>query len=64
MAKKYVCLADIESIRVPYSTFNAALKELSKFGEIVSCSFTVTAESVPEITPSLSKKTATKPWRL
>lgn len=39
MAKKYVCLADIESIRVPYSTFNVALKELSKFGEIVSCKF-------------------------
>ncbi|MEG1529215.1 MAG: NYN domain-containing protein [Clostridia bacterium] len=37
--KKYVVLADIESVRVPFSVFNAALEELSRFGEIAGCKF-------------------------
>ena len=37
--KKYVVLADIESVRVPYSTFAAALEELSKYGEVAACKF-------------------------
>ena len=37
--KRYVVLFDVESIRVPYSTFSSALKELSKFGQVVSCKF-------------------------
>ncbi|HKL93681.1 MAG TPA: NYN domain-containing protein [Clostridia bacterium] len=37
--KKYVVLADIESIRIPFAAFNEALSELSKFGEVVSCKF-------------------------
>ena len=37
--KKYVVLADIESVRVPYSTFAAALEELSRYGEVAACKF-------------------------
>lgn len=37
--KKYVVLADIESIRVPFGVFAAALEELSNFGEIAGCKF-------------------------
>lgn len=37
--KKYVVLADIESIRVPFGVFAAALEELSSFGEIAVCKF-------------------------
>lgn len=37
--KKYVVLADIESVRVPFSAFAAALEELSRFGEIAGCKF-------------------------
>ncbi len=37
--KKYVVLADIESVRVPFSTFAAALEELSRIGEIAACKF-------------------------
>ncbi len=37
--KKYVVLADIESVRVPFSVFAAALEELSKIGEIAGCKF-------------------------
>ncbi|MBD5092280.1 MAG: NYN domain-containing protein [Clostridiales bacterium] len=37
--KKYAVLADIESVRVPYSTFAAALEELSKYGEVAACKF-------------------------
>ena len=37
--KKYVVLADIESIRVPFATFNAALEELATFGEVAVCKF-------------------------
>ena len=33
-AKKYVVLADIESVRVPFAAFAAALDELSRLGEI------------------------------
>lgn len=39
MAKKYVVLADIESVRVPYSAFEKAMEELSKYGEIATCKF-------------------------
>lgn len=39
MKRKYVVLADIESVRVPFTAFSEALKELSKFGEIISCKF-------------------------
>ena len=38
-AKKYVVLADIESIRVPFAVFAAALEELSNFGEVAVCKF-------------------------
>lgn len=38
-AKKYVVLADIESVRVPFSVFAAALEELSQIGEIAGCKF-------------------------
>jgi hypothetical protein len=38
-AKKYVVLADIESVRVPFSVFAAALEELSRIGEIAGCKF-------------------------
>lgn len=38
-SKKYVVLADIESVRVPFSTFAAALEELSRIGEIAACKF-------------------------
>lgn len=38
-SKKYVVLADIESVRVPYSVFASALEELSQFGEIAACKF-------------------------
>ena len=38
-AKKYVVLADIESIRVPFAVFAAALEELSNFGEGAVCKF-------------------------
>ena len=37
--KKYVVLADIESIRVPFSVFASALEELSRIGEIAACKF-------------------------
>jgi len=37
--KKYVVLADIESVRVPYAAFAVALQELSKIGEIAGCKF-------------------------
>lgn len=37
--KKYVVLADIESVRVPFGVFAAALEELSKIGEIAACKF-------------------------
>jgi len=37
--KKYVVLADIESVRVPFSVFEAALEELSRIGEIAACKF-------------------------
>lgn len=37
--KKYVVLADIESVRVPFTTFAAALEELSRIGEIAGCKF-------------------------
>ena len=39
MAKKYVVLADIESVRVPYLSFEKAMQELSKYGEVVTCKF-------------------------
>ena len=38
-AKKYVVLADIESVRVPFAAFAAALDELSRLGEIAGCKF-------------------------
>ena len=38
-AKKYIVLADIESVRIPYSTFAKALNELSNYGEIAACKF-------------------------
>ncbi len=38
-SKKYVVLADIESVRVPYSVFAAALEELSRIGEVAACKF-------------------------
>ncbi|MDE6302139.1 MAG: NYN domain-containing protein [Clostridia bacterium] len=38
-SKKYVVLADIESVRVPFATFAAALEELSRLGEIAACKF-------------------------
>ncbi len=38
-SKKYVVLADIESVRVPFSAFAAALEELSEIGEIAACKF-------------------------
>lgn len=37
--KKIVVLADIESVRVPFSSFDKALKEISKQGEIASVKF-------------------------
>ncbi|MDR3216948.1 MAG: NYN domain-containing protein [Clostridiaceae bacterium] len=37
--KKYVVLADIESVRVSYATFDKALKELTQFGEVAACKF-------------------------
>lgn len=37
--KKYVVLADIESVRVPFSVFASALEELSRIGEIAACKF-------------------------
>ena len=37
--KKYVVLADLESVRVPFSVFAAALEELSRIGEIAACKF-------------------------
>jgi len=37
--KKYVVLADIESVRVPFSVFASALEELSHLGEIAACKF-------------------------
>ena len=39
MAKKYVVLADIESVRVPYVAFEKAMAELSKYGEVATCKF-------------------------
>ena len=38
-SKKYVVLADIESVRVPFSVFASALEELSQFGDIAGCKF-------------------------
>lgn len=38
-SKKYVVLADIESVRVPFSVFESALEELSRLGEIAACKF-------------------------
>lgn len=38
-SKKYVVLADIESVRVPYSVFASALEELSRIGEVAACKF-------------------------
>lgn len=38
-SKKYVVLADIESVRIPFTAFQEALNELTKYGEIVSCKF-------------------------
>lgn len=38
-SKKYVVLADIESVRVPYSVFAKALEELSHIGEVAACKF-------------------------
>ncbi|MDD4839255.1 MAG: NYN domain-containing protein [Clostridia bacterium] len=38
-SKKYVVLADIESVRVPFTAFAAALDELSQIGEIAACKF-------------------------
>ncbi|HPD01878.1 MAG: NYN domain-containing protein [Christensenellales bacterium] len=37
--KKYVVLADIESVRVPYAAFAKALNELAKYGEVAACKF-------------------------
>lgn len=37
--KKYVVLADIESVRVPFRVFASALEELSRIGEIAACKF-------------------------
>lgn len=37
--QKYVVLADIESVRVPFSVFASALEELSRIGEIAACKF-------------------------
>lgn len=37
--RKIVVLADIESVRVPFSSFEKALKQVSKNGEITSCKF-------------------------
>lgn len=37
--QKYVVLADIESVRVPFSVFESALEELSRIGEIAACKF-------------------------
>ena len=37
--KKYVVLADIESVRVPFAVFESALEELSRYGEIAACKF-------------------------
>ena len=39
VTKKYVVLADIESVRVPFSVFASALEELSRIGEIAACKF-------------------------
>lgn len=39
MGKKYVVLADIESVRVPYTAFSQAMEELSNYGEIATCKF-------------------------
>lgn len=38
-SKKYVVLADIESVRVPFPVFYSALEELSQIGEIAACKF-------------------------
>lgn len=38
-SKKYVVLADIESVRISYKTFAKALNELSNYGEIAACKF-------------------------
>ncbi|MDR2634727.1 MAG: NYN domain-containing protein [Clostridiales bacterium] len=37
--KKYIVLADIESVRISYATFDKALKELTQFGEVAGCKF-------------------------
>lgn len=37
--KKYVVLADIESVRISYAAFAKALDELAKYGEIAACKF-------------------------
>ena len=38
-SKKYVVLADIESVRVPFGAFAAALDEVARLGEIAGCKF-------------------------
>ncbi len=37
--KKIVVLADIESVRVPFNSFEKALKEVAKYGDIAGCKF-------------------------
>lgn len=37
--RKIIVLADIESVRVPFSSFDKALKQVAKNGEITSCKF-------------------------
>lgn len=37
--KKIVVLADIESVRVPFTSFEKALKEVSKYGDVAACKF-------------------------
>ena len=37
--KKIVVLADIESVRVPFTSFEKALKEVSKYGDVAGCKF-------------------------
>lgn len=37
--KKIVVLADIESVRVPFTSFEKGLKEVAKYGDIAGCKF-------------------------
>ena len=39
MAKKIVVLADIESVRIPFDSFEKSLKEVAKMGEIAGIKF-------------------------